>query len=210
MNTILDIQKRKQLAQIVYDSYGGVEPDERKDYENEVGAAFKGYSKGLMDIAQLLVNGKQGKWDGETVVSVINEYVTTKFNGKTQKEHPFRITEIPSTKMEGYIRTTVKEEMMRKGCSAKDAERYVNIFIEQPMSRENIIDQFPLDSIRVCEHCGQPMCEGYMVNDFDTYCSEECARAATKEMGWTKEQFDEQLANADSEDSCVYWTQWEG
>lgn len=210
MNIILDIQKRKQLAQIVYDSYGGVEPEERKDYENEVGAAFKGYAKGLTDIAQLLMDGKQGNGNAETTVATITEYITTVFNGKTKKEQPFRVTEIPSTRMEKYIRTTVKQEMMRKGCSADDAERYVKMFIEQPSCRENIIDQFTLDSIRVCEHCGQPMCEGYLIDGDYTYCSEECARAATTEMGWPEGKFDYHISNGDEEDDTVYWTQWEG
>jgi hypothetical protein len=56
------------------------------------------------------------------------------------------------------------------------------------------------------------MNEGYLVNDFNTYCSEECAKAAllSPEGGWTEETFNEHLAHADEEDSVIYWTQWEG
>ena len=62
MNTLIkNIEKRKELAQVVYEGYGGVEQDERKEYENEVYAAYKGYTLALMDIAQIIVdaNGKR-------------------------------------------------------------------------------------------------------------------------------------------------------
>ena len=119
---------------------------------------------------------------------------------------------IVSTEMQNYINSYVKEELIRKGHSEDEAEQICKTFIEQPAQREDIIDENELDSIRVCEHCGAPMYEGYLVNDFNTYCSEECARAAliSPEGGWTEETFNEHLAHAEDEDSVIYWTQWEG
>ena len=31
-----------------------------------------------------------------------------------------------------------------------------------------------LDCFRICEECGRPMIEGYVVNGCDTYCSDDC------------------------------------
>ena len=140
-----------------------------------------------------------------------NQYILEQLNGKATK-NIFRFSEVPSTQMQGYINSTVKEELIRKGHSEDEAEQICKSFIEYPALRESIIERNELDSIRVCEHCGAPMNEGYLVNDFNTYCSEECAKAAllSPEGGWTEETFNEHLAHADEEDSVIYWTQWEG
>ena len=114
--------------------------------------------------------------------------------------------------MQGYVNSTVKEELVRKGHSEDEAAQICRSFIEYPALRESSIERNDLDSIRICEHCGAPMNEGYLVNDMWTFCSEECARAAllSPEYGWTEETFNEHLAHADEEDSVIYWTQWEG
>jgi len=206
MEFIKNIDKRKELAEIVYQGYGGLEDDEKKEYENEVGAAFEGYAKGLRDIAQLLVNGKTSGWDGETTLKVIEEYITSQYNGR-KKENLFRISEIPSTKMELYIRTTVKEELIKNRCNKDDAERLVEEFINNPLSRENIIDEWELETIRVCNHCGAPMCEGYLWQHFVTYCSEDCVKKA---LNMDDKDFDEEIQNAGDDDAELYYTKWEG
>ena len=99
---------------------------------------------------------------------------------------------------------------MRKGHPEDEATLICRSFIEYPSLREGIIERNDLESIRICEHCGKPMYEGYLINDFNTYCSEECARAATTEMGWPEGKFDYHISNGDEEDDTVYWTQWEG
>ena len=115
-----------------------------------------------------------------------------------------------SENMQNYIRTTVYQELLRKRCNEGDAKTFVENFISNPQCREELIEEWELDTIRICEHCGQPMCEGYMVNDFLTFCSEECARAATTEMGWPEGKFDYHISNGDEEDDTIYWKQWEG
>lgn len=209
MITLRNIEKRRELQQNVYKQYRPLTEEECREHDNEVGAAFRGYETAMRDIIQLIVNGDRGKWDADTKLLCIKDYIIAQLNGKATK-NIFRFSEVPSTQMLGYIDSTVKNELIQKGHSNEEAEQICKSFIEYPALRESIIERDELDSIRICEHCGAPMNEGYLVNDFDTYCSEECARAATAEMGWTKEQFEQHLANADNEDSCVYWTQWEG
>lgn len=57
-----------------------------------------------------------------------------------------------------------------------------------------------LDCLRVCEECGSPMIEGYVVNGRDTYCSEECLHKHVSEEEYNA------LYNNGSGDS--YWTTW--
>lgn len=201
MITLKNIEKRRQLAQSVYDNYSPLTEEERKELDHEVGASFRGYETALQDITQLIVDGKN--------IEEIKAFIVEQINGKATK-NLFRFSEVPTTDMQEYINTTVKNELIRKGKDEKDAAAICRSFIEYPALREGIIEREELDSIRICEHCGAPMHEGYLVNDFDTYCSEACARAATTEMGWTEETFNEHLANAEDENSCIYWTQWEG
>ena len=201
MITLKNIEKRRQLAQGVYDNYSPLTEEERKELDHEVGASFRGYETALQDVTQLIVDGKD--------IEEIKAFIVEQINGKATK-NLFSFSEVPTTNMREYINTTVKNELIRKGKDEKDAAAICRSFIEYPTLREGIIEREELDSIRICEHCGAPMHEGYLVNDFDTYCSEACARAATTEMGWTEETFNKHLTNADSEDSCIYWTQWEG
>ncbi len=204
MNTLIkNIEKRKELAQVVYEGYGGVEQDERKEYENEVYAAYKGYTLALMDIAQIIVDANGN--DAEALAA-IKGHILDKINGKA-KTNLFAIEKMCTTDMKDYIRTTVKEELIRKGCEKEDADVFAESFINFPEVRQKMIEEHDLDSIRICDHCGRPMYEGYMKDDFNTYCSEECVKAAT---GWSDETFNEHIANAESEDADIYWTMWEG
>ena len=57
-----------------------------------------------------------------------------------------------------------------------------------------------LDCFRVCDECGRPMIEGYVVDGCDTYCSDECLH---KHL--TDEQFNN-LYNDGNGDT--YWTTW--
>lgn len=211
MITLRNIEKRRELQQIIFNSYTTLADEEKENLDHEVGAAFRGYETALRDITQLLVNGDEGKWGDETTILCIKNYILEQLNGKATK-NIFRFSEVPSTQMQGYINSTVKNELIRKGHTVNEAEQICKSFIEYPTIRERIIEQNELDSIRICEHCGVPMHEGYLVNDFNTYCSEECAKAAllSPEGGWTEETFNEHLAHADEEDSVIYWTQWEG
>ena len=201
MITLKNINKRKELAQQIYDNYSPMTEEERKELDHEVGASFRGYETALQDITQLIVDGKD--------IEEIKTFIVEQINGKATK-NLFRFSEVPTTNMQKYINTTVKNELIRKGKDIKDATAICRSFIEYPALREGIIEREELDSIRICEHCGAPMHEGYLVNDFDTYCSEACARASISEIGWTVQEFYENLAYAEDENSCIYWTQWEG
>lgn len=208
MITLRNINKRRELQQRVYDNYGSLTEDQRRELDHEVGAAFTGYELAIRDIAQIIVDNKQ---TSDTMMDNIKNFIMEQLNGKATK-NIFRFSELPTTGMQGYINSTVKEELVRKGHSEDEAAQICRSFIEYPALRESIIERNDLDSIRICEHCGAPMNEGYLVNDFNTYCSEECARAAllSPEGGWTEDTFNEHLAHADEEDSVIYWTQWEG
>ena len=208
MITLRNIDKRRELQQRVYDNYGSLTEDQRLELDHEVGAAFTGYELAIRDIAQIIVDNKQTP---DTMLDSIKNFIMEQLNGKATK-NLFRFSELPTTGMQGYINSTVKEELVRKGHSEDEAAQICRSFIEYPSLRESIIERNDLDSIRICEHCGAPMNEGYLVNDFNTYCSEECARAAllSPEGGWTEETFNEHLAHADEENSVIYWTQWEG
>ena len=65
--------------------------------------------------------------------------------------------------------------------------------------KEEFIEDNDIQTLRVCQHCGKFMNEGYLYKDFETFCSDECF---IKEYG--KSQFE----NAD--DDVLYWTAWEG
>ena len=208
MITLRNIDKRRELQQRVYDNYGSLTEDQRRELDHEVGAAFTGYELAIRDIAQIIVDNKQTP---DTMMDSIKNYILEQLNGKATK-NIFRFSEVPSTQMQGYINSTVKNELVHKGHSEDEAEQICKSFIEYPALRESIIERNDLDSIRICEHCGAPMNEGYLVNDMWTFCSEDCARAAllSPEYGWTEETFNNHFAHADEEDSVIYWTQWEG
>lgn len=57
-----------------------------------------------------------------------------------------------------------------------------------------------LDCFRVCEECGKPIIEGYVVDGCENYCSEECLHKHISE-----EDFDA-LYNDGNGDT--YWTTW--
>lgn len=53
---------------------------------------------------------------------------------------------------------------------------------------------------RVCKVCGQPMLQGYVVDDgMEYYCCDECLHSV-----YTEEQYQEMYEN-----DYAYWTEWE-
>lgn len=60
--------------------------------------------------------------------------------------------------------------------------------------------------LRVCQHCGLVMSEGYLINGWATYCSDDCL---IKGDNWVKsiEQFYEAYSDEDDDN---YFTDWEG
>ena len=57
-----------------------------------------------------------------------------------------------------------------------------------------------LDCFRICDECGKPMIEGYVVDGCETYCSEECLYRHV-----SKEDFNQMCDNGNSNS---YWTTW--
>ena len=57
-----------------------------------------------------------------------------------------------------------------------------------------------LDCFRICEECGQPMIEGFVVDGCNTYCSEGCLYKHISE-----EDYREAYNNGDGD---TYWTTW--
>ncbi len=57
-----------------------------------------------------------------------------------------------------------------------------------------------LDCMRVCDECGEPMIDGYVIDGRIHYCSEECML-----KNITLEEFEEEYEDSDSQ-TC--WTCW--
>ena len=65
--------------------------------------------------------------------------------------------------------------------------------------KDDFITDNEIENLRVCFNCGKFITEGYLYNNFETYCSEKCF---VSKHG--KSIFD----NADEDE--LYWTTWEG
>ncbi len=57
-----------------------------------------------------------------------------------------------------------------------------------------------LDCMRVCDECGKPMIEGYLIDGAKYYCSDECLH-----RHMTHEQFLELYADGNGDS---FWTTW--
>lgn len=57
-----------------------------------------------------------------------------------------------------------------------------------------------LDCFRICEVCGEPMLEGFLVDGADHYCSEKCLHTFMTE--------DEYMQEYEEYDSDTFWTTW--
>ena len=57
-----------------------------------------------------------------------------------------------------------------------------------------------LDCFRICNECGKPMIEGFVVEGCNTYCSEECLH-----MHISEEDFNSLCDNGNGD---TYWTTW--
>ena len=69
------------------------------------------------------------------------------------------------------------------------------------ISYQDIIDEYDIDGMRVCSHCGKLMNEGYCIESgMAYYCSDECLHA-----NMTEEEY---LELYDEGDGDTYYTQW--
>ena len=99
MLIIKDIEKRQELAEMVYAKYstnkGEISKEEKDELINEVGAAFGGYGMALEDIIRIIVDGRE---DSETLKNM-TDYITRQLNGKSTK-NLFRLSEYPTSQMQ--------------------------------------------------------------------------------------------------------------
>lgn len=63
---------------------------------------------------------------------------------------------------------------------------------------ENLSEE--LDCFRICDECGKPMIEGYVVDGRNTYCSEDCLHKHI-----TEEEFNRLFDNGSGD---TYYTNW--
>lgn len=70
---------------------------------------------------------------------------------------------------------------------------------------EDVILDYEIETLRVCNCCGNLMNEGWIYQGIETYCSDDCLMKShpNENLCDIKEQ-------ACLENSDIYWTQWEG
>lgn len=178
-NIIKNIGKRKQLQQMVYDNYGQLTAEEKKDLDMEVGAAYQGYQQCLADICQVIADGRE---DGETLAAVV-EFITRQYNGRSKKD-PFRISEVIPTDIQVLIREAMKKQLlesglMKQGMEGEEADAVCDSFIRYPSTRQSIIDRYGIQGFSVCACCGKvfthlPMTRADQDGKISRFCSEEC------------------------------------
>ena len=66
------------------------------------------------------------------------------------------------------------------------------------IQRQNFLDWFDIYTIKVCDQCGKFMTDGYVVDDYLHFCSDECLH-----KHYSPAEYDA-LYDAD----LAYWTEW--
>lgn len=69
---------------------------------------------------------------------------------------------------------------------------------------DDVISTNDIESVRVCEHCGNLMNEGWVYEGIENYCSDACLKAAHPEI-----DIDVLKVHAIEDNSNSYWTTWE-
>lgn len=54
---IRNISKRRELAEMIYERYVDLTPEDKEELEDEIGGAFIGYEKALNEIRDLIESG---------------------------------------------------------------------------------------------------------------------------------------------------------
>lgn len=70
---------------------------------------------------------------------------------------------------------------------------------------DDILSEYEIDNVRVCEHCHHLLDEGWLVDDIRTFCSDECLLHVFPNLCVS-----EVKAHSVDADSWAYWTKWEG
>ena len=69
---------------------------------------------------------------------------------------------------------------------------------------DDIISEYDIGDVRICEHCHHLMDEGWLVDDILTFCSNECLLQAYPNTNLSDLQ-----SHALDADCLAYWTKWE-
>ena len=116
-----------------------------------------------------------------------------------------------------HVNTVVRSELERILRNMSDFKGAPQSVIDEMLDRlchellegeygvkDNIICDYELESIRLCDQCGELMHKGYVVNGCEVFCSRECI-----EGYHGKRETEEILAACGEDASETYWTQWE-
>lgn len=112
------------------------------------------------------------------------------------------LSEITPSKR-GLVRPFIKKEF------GYDADRITNqsslegllIWLLEgadKVQRQNFVDGFDINAIKVCDQCGAFMTQGYIIEDWLYFCSEKCLH-----HHYSPAEYDA-LYDAD----LAYWTDW--
>lgn len=100
------------------------------------------------------------------------------------------------------ILTAVSEVYHDKNIIRRTANRdFVKILTGTPAEKQEVIDNYDLECCRVCEHCGELMTEGWLL-DATTMCSDECAAWF---FGETVEEFRHRMGNENMIRQAMEW-----
>jgi len=69
---------------------------------------------------------------------------------------------------------------------------------------DDVISTNDIESVRVCEHCGNLMNEGWVYEGIESYCSDACLKDAHPKI-----DIDMLKVHAIDDNSNSYWTKWE-
>lgn len=84
----------------------------------------------------------------------------------------------------------------------KTAQRdFTKLLTGTPEEKQEIIDEYDLECCRVCEHCGELMTEGWLL-DATTMCSDECA---AEFFGETVEEFRYRMSDENFIKQAMEW-----
>ncbi len=121
----------------------------------------------------------------EDIERHVNTVVRNELEGRLRKQGDFR--EAPQC---------VIDEMLDRLCHELLEGEYG--------VKDNIICDYDLDTIRLCDQCGELMHKGYVVDGCEVFCSRECI-----EGYHGKRETEEILETCGDDDSDTYWTEWE-
>ena len=69
---------------------------------------------------------------------------------------------------------------------------------------DDIISEYEIDDVRICEHCHHLMDEGWLVDNIRTFCSDECLTYVYPNINIAELQ-----SHSLDADCLAYWTKWE-